>query len=897
MTKPLIDKPSPREQLPSELIELRARVSVLETIADEREKARHLQAALYRIADLTSAEMDMPSFYRELHAVVGELMYAKNFAIALYDEQKDAFSFVYFVDTVDELDLKTLASIPAEKMRGSLTGYVLKAGQVVHVDGPAILELERRGELRSMGADSVDWLGIPLKVGDKTIGVLILQTYVADTVYSREDEDLLLFVSQHIATALQRRQLDESQLKAHEELERRVQERTAELSRANAVLERQIAERERAERLQAALFRIADLTSSEAALDEFYRALHAIVGELMYAENFYIALYDRNRDELSFPYFVDRFDKNPPQSVLHLSSDTLTGRVLVQGHPLLVNRENRQIVAPDHPAIGTRSTTWLGIPLQDKAENIGVLVVQSYDENVRFSERDVEVLNFVSQHIATALTRRRDAEELRAAHEQLQQANDELERKVVERTLELSAANEFLQTEIAERRRIETKLLHDALHDALTDLPNRALFTDRLEHAIARRKRHASAEFAVLYLDLDRFKIVNDSLGHLVGDKLLIEVSRRLLTCIRLNDTVARLGGDEFCILVEGTESETDAKIVAGRILSRLTDSFQLGDHQVFISTSIGITYSSFDYSRPEELLRDADTAMYHAKAEGKARYAIFDPALHSQAIDRLKLENDLRQAIENGLIEPYYQPILHLASGRVVGFEALARWQDPVRGPVSPVVFIPIAEETGLIHELGLCILRQACRQLHAWQRQDPRLAELSISVNLSSRQFSAQLLHDIERVLLDTGLAPEHLKLEITESLLMQNFESAREMLDGLRALGAQILLDDFGTGYSSLSYLHRFPLDVLKIDRSFISDLESESQHQVIVRTIRALAASLGLSVVAEGIENIAQCQALEALGCEYGQGYYFARPLAAADAERYLHASIQEQIPAG
>ena len=878
------DQNKTRDELLRELCELRERVPHLEALASEHERARTLQSALYRIADITSAESDMTEFYKELHAIVEKLMYAKNFAIALYDEHADTISFVYFADTVDTIDLAELASIPAETVRYSLSGYVLHTGKPLHVDPDGIAELEKRGAVRGLGADCVDWLGVPLKVGERSIGVLFVQSYVDDIRYSDDDENLLIFVSQHIATALQRKQADEALLKAHEILEQRVQERTAELVQANTVLEEQIQERERAERLQSALYRIADLTSGSTTLEEFYSALHKIIGELMYAENFFIALYHREESSLSFPYFVDKFDSAfPPRK---LDTDSLTGLVLTSGKPLLLTRRNRDEL--DTPkTIGTRSTTWLGVPLKDHDDNIGVLVVQSYEVGAEYTERDKELLTFVSQHIATALRRRRDATELHKAHEALQQSLDELELKVEQRTQELSQANAILQQEIGERRRIEEKLVHDAFHDMLTNLPNRALFIDRLERALVRSERTRDASFSILYLDLDRFKVVNDSLGHMFGDRLLVEVSQRLLTCVRIEDTVARLGGDEFSILLEGASSHENALIVAERILNRLSEPFTLDEHQVFISTSIGITLSSFSYQRAEDVLRDADTAMYHAKAQGKARFAVFDKHLHNQALNRMRLENDLRRALENNEIEPFYQPIIHLESGEVSGFEALARWRHPERGMIPPSEFIPVAEETGIINELGMHMLRRACQQTRYWQELSPAFSRLSISVNVSSQQFTqASLLSDIESVLVETQLAPQSLKLEITESLLMQNFDAAKILLKRLRDMNIRILLDDFGTGYSSLSYLHHFQLNTLKIDRSFVSDLEHHGQHQMIVRTIKTLAASLNLDVIAEGIETEAQLLALKALNCEYGQGYLFAKPLDAMAAKEYL-----------
>lgn len=441
--------------------------------------------------------------------------------------------------------------------------------------------------------------------------------------------------------------------------------------------------------------------------------------------------------------------------------------------------------------------------------------------------------------------------------------------------------------DITERKRAEEQVHHAAFHDALTGLPNRTLLSDRLSLALARAKRNKDYQFAVLFLDLDRFKLVNDSLGHTLGDQLLVELGRRLESCMRKGDTVARLGGDEFGMLLDGIKDPYDAIYIAERIQETLVEPFDLNGHEFLTTTSVGIAFSQTGYGGPEDILRDADIAMYRAKANGKARYEVFDVAMHAHAVETLTLERELRRAIERKEIGVHYQPIYLLADQRLVGFEALARWDSQALGPISPVQFIPLAEETGLVIPLGMRVLDEACRQMHEWHQEFPWGPKLSVSVNLSGKQLQQPSLVDqIKNSLRKTKLDPECLHLEITESVIMEKSLEVTEMLSQLKSLGVKLSIDDFGTGYSSLSYLHRFPFDVLKIDRSFVSRMGVDKESTGIIETILILADKLGKRAIAEGIETPDQLAQLAAAGCDFGQGYLFSRPLAAEPARALL-----------
>ena len=487
----------------------------------------------------------------------------------------------------------------------------------------------------------------------------------------------------------------------------------------------------------------------------------------------------------------------------------------------------------------------------------------------------------------------------------LRRSSFELSQKVDERTADLEYHKERLEAEIAQRTAAEDQLRHDAMRDALTGLSNRAVLVDHLNGCIERAKRHHDYKFALLFLDLDRFKVINDSLGHTVGDQLLVAIAQRLDGCLRSMDTIARpegtavsrLGGDEFVILLDDISDVADASRVAQRIQDAVTKPFHLSGHEIATSASIGIALSATGYENAQDILRDADTAMYRAKAAGKACFEVFDKAMHDQAMARLQLENDLRRAIERDQFQLVYQPIVKLQTARVVGFEALIRWNHPKRGVVSPADFIPVAEETGLIVPIGRWVLQEACRQLGAWREQLPSAEALTINVNISKRQVSeGGLAQDVQRVLRDIGLPGDSLRLEITETVIMENHDSIMAVLVELKELGVGLHMDDFGTGYSSLSYLHRFPLDVLKIDRAFMSNLEADVEYAAVVHAIVTLAHNLNMKVTAEGIETSEQLAQIFALDCDYGQGYLFSKPLCAAEAEATIGKEFMVRQPA-
>jgi diguanylate cyclase (GGDEF)-like protein len=815
--------------------------------------------ALFKLNRLSHDCANINVFYRQLHQTIASLLPAKNFYIVLYDQTFATLEFVYHVD---EKDAMPTCAIPLDRLKGSLTHYVIETAKPLLATPEIRQQLSAEKNISAIGNLGTDWLGVPLMNDGFVIGVMAVQSYDDSVRYQHHDLEILNFAAQHIVSAMTR-------LQDHERLQAAVNARTNELMK-------QIREREKSELLQESLFHISELTNkADLDIDRFYAQVHNIVGQLLNAENFFIAKYDGTSETLNFVYFQDQISADLQQEFkTRKGSRKYTELVIRRGETLLLNQQEMQTLYEQGETTKPQAETksWLGVPLKSAGQVIGAMVVQSYTTVNVYNKQDAEVLNFVSQHVSTAIKRREITDYERKAHELLEQ--------------QVKLRTAALEAEIKQRTQAEQKLKHSASHDSLTGLPNRSVFLDLLNHAIAYRKRNTTSKFAILFLDLDRFKVVNDSLGHYAGDLLLKVIANELRRIVRDMDTVARLGGDEFVILIEDIQSEQIVLDIADRITKLLNSPFEIENQPVFIGTSIGILFCDDRYTDADSMLRDADTAMYHAKSNGKGRYEVFDASMRNKVQNALTLEADMRKAIENKEFEPYFQPILDLTNQHVVGFEALARWHSEERGFVLPNDFIPLAEETNLVMSIDLQILEKSCQQLKRWQDRFPQL-ELYVSCNLFCHHFfNNSLAQDLSAILTNTGLSPRHLRIELTERALLEHAEIVQSNMEALKQLGVKILLDDFGTGYSSLSYLHRFPIDVLKIDRSFIMNVHEDANHRAIIKTIIDLAANLGMTTVGEGIENIEDAELLTQMDCHYGQGYYFAKPMKADVTERYL-----------
>ena len=825
--------------------------------AESLEKSERLQQALYEIADLSGSDLEMADMLRRLHGVVAGLMVAENFYIVLYDDVRETVRFLYFADNLDTYVADPEREIPAAELPNSLTLALLRHGDAVR--GASHVVREKMGVPRNPdhGPDSQDWLGVQMRRNDRVCGAIVVQSYDRPDSYGEEERTLLLFVAQHILTALDRYQ-------AREELERRVEERTHALQLSNRDLQAEIVERQRSERLQRALFRIAELSITSETLERFYTQVHDVVGELLYARNFYIALLSEDGRRLEFPYSIDERDITRAPRELAMGS---TEYVISRRRPLLADRRHMDALEAEAVVhtLGTRSHCWLGVPLFREDAVVGVIAVQSYSPAVMFGARDQELLTFVAHHIGIGLARKQGQDRLVCAHAQLEQ-------RVDARTQELAQTNSELLSQIGERLRAEQQLIFQARHDALTGLPNRTQLLDRLQAAIETAQSDPARLFAVLFLDLDRFKLVNDSAGHAAGDDLLIEAGRRIVGAVRNGDTVARLGGDEFAILVEDIDGQQAAEGIAEHVLHALGKPCWVAGREVFPSASVGIALWHSRYRSGAELLRDADAAMYRAKASGRDRCAVFDEAMREEAVRILDLEGDLRRAINGDGFTAFFQPIVRLCDNHVIGHEALLRWHHERRGLLLPGEFIGLGEDSGLIEEVDWLLYRQVTQQL-------AQGGEGYISVNVSPRHFRAADFADRLLRLIDTaGADPGRLRIEITEVALLDDVPRALRMLEALRDRGVMAQLDDFGTGFSALSYLHRFPIECLKIDQSFVAGLVGDSRMEsvAVVRAIQALAGTLGIHTIGEGIETEAQREALKELGCVFGQGYLLGRP---------------------
>lgn len=832
---------------------------LVEEVALLRSKCRLLESRCEVLSQINQKINDIdevPEFLKHIYQIINSVIPAEKFYIAFFEPTFDTIEFPFWVDEYSVLP-RTPVSI--KDFNGTLIKHVLDTKKPLLANRDNIKALVETLKLEVYD-ESCHWLGAPLMKDGYIMGAIALKNSGYQSQFNEQDLEQLSFVAQQIVLGVNR-------LQDIDILKSAVEARTFELMQ-------QIRDREKSDLLQESLFKISELTNNKNLdISEFYSKVHNIVGQLINAANFYIARLSPENDLLSFVYYQD--EKKPAEDFLPREmAKNLTELVINKGEMLLLNNKDIEDLYQRGEIESYRKeiTTWLGVPLMHLEEMLGVMVIRSYHKNVIYTEQDAELLNFVSEHISSAIRRR----ELMTIERQTQEI---LEQQVKLRTIEL-------EEEISQRKLVEERLTHTASHDSLTGLANRAIFVDLLNHAISSSKRFPDSLFAILFLDLDRFKIVNDSLGHHAGDSLLKTVAKKLEAMVRSKDTVARFGGDEFVILIEDLESKQEAYDVAERITKLLSTPFVIESHPVYIGTSIGILFNDVRYDDADFMLRDADTAMYHAKENGRGRYEVFDSSMQSNIQYALALEADIRDAIHLREFIPYFQPIVDLETNNIVGFEALARWESSKRGFVFPNDFIPIAEDCNLVMEIDLQILEKSCRQLYKWQEQFGR-DDLYVSCNLyCDHFFSLSLAGDIDEIITKVGLNPSQLRIELTERALLNNSDVVLGNMQALKKLGVKILLDDFGTGYSSLSYLHLFPIDVLKIDRSFITNVHDHESHQAIIKTIIDLATNLNMATVGEGIEHIEDANILKEMTCNFGQGYYFSKPLKPKDVEQFL-----------
>ncbi|TQV87715.1 bifunctional diguanylate cyclase/phosphodiesterase [Aliikangiella coralliicola] len=597
------------------------------------------------------------------------------------------------------------------------------------------------------------------------------------------------------------------------------------------------------QKLSDVYFRISELTHNSKSEEEFYLNLHHLVSKQVKTQSFFVVLLDRNTENYSFPYFHDekeggRFDIKIENEIMKQS---LVAEVIENQQPYLADyRELKQrSLKGQLVRNGEIAYSWLAVPFQISDSLHGAIALQSYDSTIIFSAADKEFLSFLSQHVSTA----------------------------IERTLK------------------DQKLLHQALHDPLTGLANRSLFRDRVNHAFSRVRRHDSPELAVLFIDFDNFKLINDNFGHQAGDALLRLTAEKIQHQLRECDTLARLGGDEFAVLLEDLESSSFAITIAQRILKATQDAIIVGDQSIFVTISIGIALKDENTQFAEDLLKNADHAMYHAKSKGKNNIQVYETTLHHAVVYARQVLRELEIALSEDQLEFHFQPIVALNTREIVGFEALIRWKHPTRGLIYPDEFIEIAEQNDLVRAIDSQLLKRVAKTLSNWQALTN--TPLYISVNISAKRFiDSQLVNEIEQVFKQHRLVPGSLLIEVTEHALIKNIGKARLLFHQLRSIGVKISLDDFGTGYSSLSYLNQLPFDIIKIDRSFVTSINKRKLNHPIINTIVVLAKTLDIELVAEGIESKLQLEILQQMDCQYGQGYYLAKPMSEHEAEKLV-----------
>jgi diguanylate cyclase (GGDEF)-like protein len=838
-----------------------------------------MQSGLLQLSELASTVTDMASFYSALESVIKTLLVTDSFHIVLLNRSRQ-LSLAYSHNSKEE---QLLEHFDINHWQQTLTGLVFEESEPFHCSSAERMALVRTEKIAFYGSPCVDWLGVPLKRGYQTIGVIALQSYDKKLFFDDRDCQLLEFIAEHLVTAIDR-------VRSRELLEKNIRQRTQKLTATNVKLQQEIAERQKAVKMHKALLAISELSSSSKDINSFYEILHGEVNSFLSAKNLYIALLSDDGAELTFPYYQDEKISSPQPRQF---SNGLTELAIKTGLPLLIVDENVFILS-EQGAVNKQKFSlkypsknlpkaWLGAPLIENGKIIGVLAIQHYQDEHAYQYCDLELIRFVSQHIASAIMRKK-------AQEDVQQSHEQLEKIVNQRTQELQATNLNLRMQIEERQKAEEQLYFEANHDALTKLPNRAMFSDRLSHALRHLKRHPNNRFAVLFIDLDRFKVINDTLGHHAGDEFLIEIAARLSDCVRDNDILARLGGDEFVILLDSLQSQDDVEEVASRIISAIEKPFELEGHTLYSNASIGIALCGQQYNDSNEILRDADAAMYQAKSLGRGRYVFFDESMREQLIASMTLEQELRIAIKEKQFELHYQQISDLELTCTIGFEALLRWQHPSKGLLTPSEFLFMAEETGMILDIETWVIEEVCLQLKNWQTSD-EYKHAFIGVNLSGRHLTQanQLSQLIDLIKVNT-VEPERLILEFNESAFSQHAELALKGLRKLKEFGVKLALDDYGAGLSSLNFLHSYPFEFIKLDRSFIRSLNSNEENMSLVKALHELGSKFGYRLVAEGIESQDMLDKLQEVGCEFGQGYHISRPAKISQATQ-----VEENLP--
>ncbi len=825
----------------------------LRSLLKKYQLAYAVQQALLKLSELASTLTDMAQFYPQIHQLVNQHLAADNFFVVLLDPPTGRFQLEYYADEKDCLDASDLD--PADFARG-MTGYVCRTGQPLLCDAARFRQLIASGDIEAQGTPSHHWLGVPLRRGQLVIGVMAVQLYEEGRLYTQHDVDLLTEIAVHTVTAIDR-------VKSRELLEQTVRERTRQLQNTNQSLQREIRERSNAEKLQAALYKISELTATELDMAAFYRQVHQILSSLMPAENCYIALLDESGKSLSFPFYVDQYC--PPATERPLRKG-FTEYVLRVGEARLINKELSDLLVaqgevirlvPDNAGSPLpHSTSWLGAPLLIEQQALGVIAVQSYHQDYIYGDNELNILRFVSQHIAVAIQRRLNFEQQKLHQE-------DLERKIFERTRELRQTNLFLRLQVEERKKAEEKLFHEANHDALTGLANRQMFMLQLKQKFALRNREANLKFALLFIDLDRFKLINDTLGHHAGDAFLIEISKRLLLTVREHDLVARLGGDEFVVLLTQLQQAADAEDVADRIIEAVRQPMELQGQSLYSGASIGIAHYDASYANADGMLRDADAAMYQAKALGRNRFVIFTESMRQQLLQELSLEQALHQAVAEQQFSVAYDPIICSEKHHTLGYAARMQWQHPELGLQQD--FCQQAVQAGVLPQIELQLLQQILDLLSS--RSQPTVICLPLCVqHLTHPQHFDRLY----KLLSSKPQLLHRLSLGFAEFELIKLSNTALSYLHNLKRLGVRLTLENFGADMMPLGLVTGYPFDFVRLEACFCRSLLRQNQKRQLLDLLITLAQNYKFRIIADGIDDHAVRELLVEAGCCYLQG---------------------------
>ena len=843
--------------------ELRALVPQLQSLTKKYKRSELVQKALYRISELSSSVDNYDSLFCEIHKIIAEFMTADNFFIAFFNKREEKIEFDYFVDERDE---QTIQSVPYETLKHGITAHILRSGRTLVLTKENCEALSQQHNFQILGTPPVDLMGVPIIRENEVIGVMTVQSYTDEVRYDALDLEILIFISQHIVTARDRviqRDVNESI----------IAQRTDELVAANKTLEEEIKQRTRMEKLQKALFEISELSSAvERDMLAFYTRLHNILMPLINAKYCYVALINDAEESISFPYFIGR--DSDFHSTRKLTRG-LTEYIIRSGEAYLVDKSkidelvnNGEVERKFVTQMIELNNSWMGAPLVVDGKVKGVIAVQTYGEGRDYNNSDLELLQFVSRHISTAIQRRDTTHALRTYNQQLTE-------KVQERTSELNKSNQTLKRQIEQRKEIELQLIYDAHHDDLTNLPNRVMFNSRLELAIASKKRYAQHNFALLFIDLDRFKNINDTLGHYAGDEFLIEVSKRIGACKRNHDLLARLGGDEFVLLLDHYHNMDDVEAIAQRIVSSVSAPFSIDGKEVFSSASIGITEISADYEQADEALRDADVAMYHAKNLGRNRYIVFNLNMRKHLMNEIGDESAFRQAYQLGDFHYTLEPICSLDSDNVLYYECGIAWAHNDKCK-TPEAFWELADKCGLTFAINYDLMQETFKLLERF-RVDPAMKDTKIGVSLSieyllhTASFESLIGH-IESSKMNSQL----LVIQLSEHSLSRFNKYLPAVLQKLQNLGANIVLNNFASHSASLTNLFKHDFDYIKLNANLVNTFAMSDKYYRLVKSIILIADEMGIGVIGDGIKDEMIRQDLIEIGCHFGQGTLIKAP---------------------